>query len=610
MDLFPFPKIRNGQREFLSDVRCVLSEGKNLIAHAPTGIGKTVAVLAPSLEYALQEGKTVIFLTPKQSQHKIAIETLKLIKDYSKVDFCAVDIISKQNMCPRSVSKEHFAFFNEFCKIEQKTKSCSYFRRHDPDIANKIIENVLHVEELCDLCSKGGVCPHRTALDVGESADIIICDYNYIFSKISETILPRIGKSLENLVIIVDEAHNLPDRIRSQLSDILTLNDIVDASSEIRNLDRILYRHLTDIGRLFDTLIKKVPKNSETNIDRSYIINEIEKILKSRLDPIGYEEFVDDLRASSIKSQARNIMDVAEFFDGWATKEMCSRIFKNDNFPNLSYKLLDPSALSEEILSNASSVIMMSGTLYPMEMYAEVLGADPRRTLLREYKSPFPQKNRLILVTEELTTRYAERGKSMYGRIADKISEILKRVNGSAAVFFPSYAFMQSVISRLPAKTKRQILIEQRDMNKEQKNGLYSLLKSSGGVLFGVQAGSLSEGFDYENNILEVVIVVGVPLGPPTLDVKNLMGYYVNKFGREKGKCYGYVYPAMNRALQAAGRGIRSEKDIGIIVLMDYRFQFRPYTDCFPKDYNVKLTDEVEKLCSEFMQFHLIHGKN
>ena len=610
MDLFPFPKIRNGQKEFLSDVRDVLFEGKNLIAHAPTGIGKTVASLSPSLEYALENKKTVIFLTPKQSQHKIAVETLKLIKNTSKTDFVVIDVISKQDMCPRSVSKERYAFFNEFCKIEQKTKNCSYFRRHDVEVVNKISENVLHVEELCNICVKNGVCPHRTALDVGENADIIICDYNYIFSKISETILPRIKKSLENLIIIVDEAHNLPERIRNQLSDILTQNDLSEASSEIRTIEPTLYRHLNDFSGVFKSLIKKTPKNSEIRVERDSIIKEVEKILKSRFNPISYEEFVDDLRTVSVESEAWHAMEVSEFLDGWATKERCSRIFTNSDFPNLSYKLLDPSILSEKIISNAHSTIMMSGTLYPMEMYSEVLGANPNRTLLKEYESPFPKENRLIMVTEELTTRYRERGQLMYERIAYKISKIfneIDEINGNAAVFFPSYALMQSIISELPLKMKRRILIEKRNMSKAEKNGLYKILMDSGGFLFGVQAGSLSEGFDYEDNILTAVIVVGVPLGPPTLDVKNLVGYYVNKFGREKGNCYGYLYPAMSRALQAAGRGIRSESDIGIIVFMDYRFQFRPYSDCFPSDYNVMLTDESEKLCAKFLKHHLIH---
>ncbi|MDY6865695.1 MAG: ATP-dependent DNA helicase [Halobacteriota archaeon] len=605
-ELFPFPRVRSGQREFITDVWDVLSDNGHLIAHAPTGIGKTVAVLAPALEYALLNDKTIVFLTPKQSQHKIAIETLKMIKSATDIDFVAVDIISKQDMCPRNISKEHHSFFTEFCKIEQKTRSCRFFRRYDQDIVNEIKENVLHVEELCEICTDGGVCPHRTALDVGEDADIIICDYNYIFSKMSDTILTRIGKSVEDLIIIVDEAHNLPDRIRDQLSNTLTQNDITEASSEMRNLDRTLYRHLTDLRGFFNNLSSKVEFNSEKNIEREYVEGEVEKILKSRFDPISYEEFIEDLRVTGVSSKKEcwHVMEVSDFLEGWITKEDCSRIFTNDEFPKLSYKLLDPSVLSTDILDRSHSTIMMSGTLYPMEMYAEVLGAEPGRTLLREYDSPFPKENRLIVVTRDLTTRYSERGSSMYKRIADTIYKTLKDSTGNAAVFFPSYSLMGTIISHIPPKLRKEIIVEERGMKKEQKNALYELLRDNGGVLFGVQAGSLSEGIDYEENILTTVIVVGVPLGPPTLYTKNLLGYYKKKFGRDKGRCYGYVYPAMNRALQAAGRGIRSEDDIGVIVLMDYRFRTKPYTDCFPTDYNIQFTSDVERLCSEFLRSH------
>jgi Rad3-related DNA helicase len=99
---FPFPSIREGQREFMEDVKQAVEGGNILAAHAPTGIGKTVAVLVPALQYAIQNDKTVFFLTSKRSQHKIAIDTLRLIKEHAKLNFVVVDIISKQSMCPRA----------------------------------------------------------------------------------------------------------------------------------------------------------------------------------------------------------------------------------------------------------------------------------------------------------------------------------------------------------------------------------------------------------------------------------------------------------------------------------------------------------------------------
>jgi DNA excision repair protein ERCC-2 len=601
-DLFPFKEIRSGQREFLNDVQRTVEEGKILIAHAPTGIGKTAAALAPTLKYGMEHDKIVLFLTSKQSQHKIAVDTLKLMRRMR--DFTVVDVISKQDMCPRRIAKEHPAVFNEICKIEQKTRSCGYFLRHDDDVIDEITKRVLHVEELMDLCKNRGMCPHKTALDVAKYADVMVCDYNYIFSDLSETILQKIGRSLHDIIIIVDEAHNLPERIRNNLNDELSLWTLKEAESEIRHSPS-LYHYIKEMDSFFQNFASKM-KEEEINVEMESFVDGVNRILRSELNPIEYEDFVKELKevAVEIEEEGEHVMGIAEFLDGWNSTNECSRIFSNRDRPKLSFKLLDPSILSSDILALAHSTIMMSGTLYPMEMYAALLGVNPERMILRAYDSPFPQENRLIAITKELTTRYVERTESMYMKMANEISEIEKdvNVNGNIAVFFPSYALMESIMSYLPPSRRR--IIERREMSKKQKNRLYERLKNDGGMLLGVQAGSLSEGLDYEDNLLSVIIVVGLPLSPPTLEVNNTTDYYIKKFGGNIGRCYGYVYPAVNKALQAAGRGIRNENDICAIILMDYRFQFSPYKDCFPPDYEVRVTNDASELCGSFFDAH------
>jgi DNA excision repair protein ERCC-2 len=250
----------------------------------------------------------------------------------------------------------------------------------------------------------------------------------------------------------------------------------------------------------------------------------------------------------------------------------------------------------------------MSGTLCPTEMYAEVLGAAPdkikrREIILREYSSPFPKENRLIVVTKGLTTKYTERGEEMYTKVASKIGEVAKYVRGGMAVFFPSYALLKSISSYLPDEVKRRAIVERREMKKEEKNRLYESLRDDyEGILLAVQGGSFSEGMDYESNTLKAIIVVGLPLSPPTLEVKTIEGYYVGKYGQEKGRLYGYLYPAITKVLQAAGRGIRSEHDRCIIVLMDYRFTQYPYKNCLPPDFGTILTDRAEKHCKAFFK--------
>jgi DNA excision repair protein ERCC-2 len=248
----------------------------------------------------------------------------------------------------------------------------------------------------------------------------------------------------------------------------------------------------------------------------------------------------------------------------------------------------------------------MSGTLCPAEMYADVLGATPDRLkgkelVLREYRSPFPEENRRIVVTPELTTKYTERGEAMYRKLAVKISEVARAVGGGMAVFFPSYELLNQIASFLPPDVRGRAMVERREMGKEEKNQLYQRLRQSAqGILLAVQGGSLSEGMDYEANILKAIIVVGLPLSPPTLEVKTIEEYYTQRYGAKKGRLYGYLYPAITKVLQAAGRGIRSEQDRCIIVLMDYRFAQTPYKNCLPSDFTVTVTDKAEVLCQQF----------
>ena len=629
--LFPFPSIREGQREFMEDVKDAVEGGKILVAHAPTGIGKTVATLVPALQYAVENGKTIFFLTSKRSQHKIAIDTLRLIKDHAKREFTTVDITSKQSMCPRTkpIHREFYFLFNEFCRSEQKNKRCRYFMKQDEEVLRRIKSEIMHVEQLCNWCTKRGVCPYKVALEAAGSADVLVCDYNYLFSTdITERVLEKIEKGLEDIIVIVDEAHNLPDRIRSNLSSELRMNTVTGVARDLRRRDREMQGNLMGLESIFKKLAMGASKENkdEMKVDRDFLVDEMAKVLgRGRIEAMSYDDFVNSLRgiAEDLETSGsrttddvryknemlqRDILSVADFLDGWSTRENCVRIFSltQKDYPRLYFKLLDPSVISEPIFAKAHSTILMSGTLCPTEMYADVLGASPARIkgkeiVLHEYQSPFPSENRMIVVTKALTTKYTKRGEEMYRQMAGKIGEVAKYVKGGMAVFFPSYALLKSVAAYLPDALRGRVMIERREMGKAEKNSLYEMLRDdTDGILLAVQGGSFSEGMDYESNTLKAIIVVGLPLSPPTLEVKMIEGYYVRKYGAEIGRNYGYLYPAITKVLQAAGRGIRSEQDRCIIVLMDYRFAQYPYKKCLPSDFNETYTSRSEEYCKTF----------
>lgn len=610
MALFPFPSVRSGQREFLKDARDSVSSGMHLIAHAPTGIGKTAAALTAALEYGMKRGMLTLFLTSRQSQHRIAIETLRLMKEQSKEEIVVVDIIAKQSMCPRGEALRLFpGEFHEFCGIEQRSRRCRYATGDNDGLIENLMHEILHVDSLIRLATDSGVCPYKAALELGEVADVIVCDYNYLFSPVEDTILARLGRGLDELIVIVDEAHNLPDRIRDQLSGSITEFDLKDAIKEAKKLkgdaNPRLNHHLKGMTRIFDALGKKAPRRGEITLSKEDLLDRLDNILKERLDPLSIDEFLELLAGAGreiLKEGAYRsaLSEIAAFLEGWSeTTDASVRIFENQERPSISHKLLDPSILSREIFDQIHSSVLMSGTLYP-EMTRDLLGIEEGRSILTSYQSPFPKKNRLIVAVPGITTLYSKRDETMYRKIGDRISTVAALIPGNLAVFFPSYMIMESVIPYL--NSKKRIIREDRGMRKEDKDKVYDLLLSlkeqGSGILTGVMGGSFAEGIDYAANALDGVVVVGVPLSPPSIEVKSLIEYYNRKFGR--GNLYGYTYPAMNRVLQAAGRCIRSEDDRGVIVLMDDRFGMRKYLDCFPSDFRVIITDEWEEMIEEF----------
>jgi len=255
----------------------------------------------------------------------------------------------------------------------------------------------------------------------------------------------------------------------------------------------------------------------------------------------------------------------------------------------LSHRCLDPSIAAKAVIEKSHCTILMSGTLTPTAMYADILGF-PKKTVQRELPSPFPVSNKISLIVPNATTRYSQRTEGQYMRISDICANITNAIPGCSAIFFPSYALRDAVAKHFSTACKKTVFMEDSSATKEDRQDLlkrFESYKDHGAVLLGVAAGSFGEGIDLPG-ILKSVIVVGIPLDRPNLETKELIQYYDRKFG--KGWEYGYVLPAITKTLQNAGRCIRSETDRGVLVFLDERYAQPMYSRCFPKDWNPKVT--------------------
>ncbi len=609
---FPFEKVREKQKDFINDVENIVKNKKHLIAHAPTGLGKTVAVLAPVVQYAIENKKSVFFLTPKHTQHQIAIDTLKMIKNKSEEKFISTDIIGKKWLCSvAGVEDLTSSEFTEYCKAVVKDERCKYYnntRTKSHTLTKTGLEMLdefkvlqpLHAEEAKSHC--GELCTYEVLMELAKKSSVIIADYFHIFSPVRMNTLMRTGKQMEDCIIIVDEAHNLPERVRDVMSSSLTSFTINKAKKEAKNFgftDAVSI--LSDLSQIISDI---KPDEQEKLVSKSFLIDKIE----NKIDKI--EKVIEELSLASdqIKEEKKKsfVWSAAKFLQSWIGEDIGhTRILRNNvaqsgkQYMSLIYRCLDPSVYTKDILNEAHSVILMSGTLYPMEMYRDILGFEKERTETKMYESPFPKANRLNIIVTDTTTKYSKRSEETYEKIANHVKNCCDSIPGNVAVFYPSYYFRDSICRNL--KLKKQILYEDQKANKSERRDLYNKFIAAheiGAVLMGVQAGSFSEGIDLPGNLLNGVVIVGIPLDKPNIETKALIDYYDHKYGR--GWDYGYIYPAMIRSIQAAGRCIRTEKDRGVCIFIDERFSWANYSKVFPVDFSVIKSNNPEEEIKRF----------
>lgn len=615
--LFPYETIRSFQNEMIETISKAIEEKKNTVIHAPTGLGKTAASIAPALKKAIAENKTVFFLTSKNTQHRIAIETLQAIKKRHKIDIKATDIVGKKWMCIQpGVSLLGTGEFMEYCKAMREDKKCPYYEglknkeKLTPETKvalNELnIKSPLMVEDIVDIGADHELCPYELAMLLSKESQVIVADYYYLFHPgIRETFLKKNAKNLQDSIIIIDEGHNLPDRIKNLASSNLSTIILKRAISEAKKFNK------PDLLTIFERLKSLLRQVVPTDKDEDYFTQE--RFINAVNNHVDYNELIKECHkaSDSIREEQKfsAIGSIANFLDAWlGNDEGFTRIIskqKGQREENiiLSYKCLDPSIIAKEVIEQAHSTIIMSGTLTPTKMFSELLGF-PKETILSELPSPFPKENRLNLIVAKTSTKFTSRSEDQYKEIAKVVTDIINDTPGNSAVFFPSY-YMKEKVDLYLNKIEKTVFHELREMSKIEKDEMiekFKTYKQTGASLLAVVGGSYGEGIDLPGDELKTVVVVGLPLGRPNLETEALIKYYDEKF--RNGWDYGYVFPAFNKIIQNAGRAIRSETDRGVIVFLDERYTLPRYYRCFPDSWDVKVSvnryrEKIQKFFDE-----------
>lgn len=563
---FPYTP-REPQRLLMRTVENALKTGRHAVIEAPTGTGKTVAVLHSVLTYSLPRGLRLLYLTRTNSQQT------QVILEAEMLGVKAIGLEGRRHLCPLVRKMEALRDgtpeeLSKFCGKARKDGICG-FERREMDVFNMTPQAVY------DEAISRGICPYECLKSAARHAHVVVAPYIFLFHPVvRERFIEWVNAPLSRCIIVVDEAHNLPDYLRSLMSAELSVRTLETAQREAARYGYYTAGddfpvNIPDLLEIVEDCIYSVAGDEERPIEYEFNALLLERLGMSGGGLLKYMGALEDIGSAVRERRLEEeglwrsyIGAVASFLRAWFSDFDGVRSV-DPRGPRLRMLNLDPSPLSSVLLEGRSSV-SVSGTLTPLAEYVEVLGLPPDTETLTA-GSPYPAENLLIIYDDTVTTRYAERTEEMLDRIAGKVYEILKNVKRNAMVVFPSHFLLREIRSRLPM----EVLSDPGEGCSAALMDVVERFRREGGVLFTVFGGRVAEGMDFPGKQLELLVLVGIPYPAATPLQRAIKNYYDARFGR--GWAHAYEYPALRRIRQAIGRLIRSETDRGVAIILDHR---------------------------------------
>ena len=595
---FPFP-YREGQREIVSGVYHTVSSKKTLFVQAPTGVGKTMSAIFPSVR-AIGEGKgeTLFYLTAKTITGTVAWEAFHTLRE-NGLKFKVTAITAKEKLC----------FLDS---PECTPEKCPYAKGHFDRVNDAVYElwtteEVYSREVIRAHAEKWQVCPFEMCLDLSVWVDGVICDYNYAFDP--NVHLKRFfGENISgDYIFLIDEAHNLVERGREMYSAEISRQTLFTLRKKIRkhfpNLARALDKASRQMLELEEDL--KASQNPYQVLSNPGVLPVTFLTISGELEEILEEKNLEEeLRKEILEFYfvVRDFLNVSELVD--ENYVVYTECFGENDF-RLRLFCVNPAANLSEYLKKGRSAVFFSATLFPMLYYRELLTTETDAYGIY-VQSPFSAKNRRILIGSDVSSRYTRRNHTEYRKIAEYISRCVWQRQGNYMVFFPSYRLMEDVYQVYEEEFSVdwvRCIRQNSDMTEREREEFLEEFQSREGTLVGfcVLGGIFSEGVDLTGESLIGAIIVGTGLPQIGSEREILKEYYDRK--KQSGFDYAYRYPGMNKVLQAAGRVIRTKEDRGVILLLDDRFLGRDYGEIFPREWKDRSScrlNTVEEAVSRF----------
>lgn len=601
---FPFEGgAREGQRDFIVGAFQAIKTHTRLLVEAPTGTGKTMASLYPSLK-SLGQGDCdkIFYFTGKTTTALAALNAIDIMRDQIP-SLRSIHITSKERSC---------VSFGIGKRRKCTAKHCAVTRGYFDKINSALLELLnsyrTYTKDIIDtVAKKYSVCPYELSLELSEWCELIVCDYNYLFDPNAYFRRYFEGTPNASYVFLVDEAHNLPDRAREMYSATLLRSDFVRLSQKY-STNKTMMQPCEDILHKFDELFElaMTEKVVENDITRGFYINsQLPNDISNEFFEFSnaakklFSRDIDDDELHDAYMNVKKFLTVCELFD----KRYTMYIETEGEELKLRLLCLDPSSLLDSAMKKGISTILFSATLTPLEYFSDVLGCQRGSSL--SLASPFDKKNLCLVGVANVSTRYEDRQKSA-STVANIIRAAIAGRGGNYIVYFPSYSYLSEVMEEFTKRyPKINVTCQKRSMSEHAKaEFLASFDAKKEGTLVGfcVMGGSFSEGIDLRGERLIGAVIVGVGLPTISSELNIIKEHFDNT--RETGYAYAYTYPGMNKVLQAAGRVIRSEDEKGIVFLVDDRFASPEYRAIMPEYWShIKFIDNAKGLLSEVTEF-------
>lgn len=593
---FPYSSVREGQRDFMEELYRCIHKRRRLLVSAPTGIGKTMSAVYPSLR-AVGDGSAdrVFYFTAKTVTGNAALDAIRLLGKQAP-DLRCIRITAKERVCPIRRQDKEIVTNCRLCSYCGFFEGVSYEERRDRALLELLQGgNIYDTEQIEKTAEKYHLCRYELSLDLSEYCEMIVCDYGYLFDPRVQFRRYFAEDRGEKYVFLIDEAHNLPDRAREMYSAEISRSAFARFAQTVKAAlpdDRPLHDACDVMEAMFDGVDALCAENADVRDEDGGIrgcvlektvpdfIPQAAARLRAVCDEYIRRDYDNALPLfGDMRSTLLRLADAVlladehfSFYAECAGGETVCRVL-----------CLDPSALLHQALSRGVSAALFSATLSPMEYYADVCGSPDALRL--DLASPYEMDNLCLVTVDTVSTRFSQR-KSSVADVAELIAAVTESREGNYIVYFSSYDYMEAVCRRyLRLSPGGSTIMQKRGMSLGERDRFlraFARAEARGESLtaFCVLGGIFSEGIDLRGERLIGSIIVGLGL-PGLSSERNILTEYYDRT-REEGNAYAYTYPAMNKILQAAGRVIRSEDDRGVVVLIDDRYADPAIRRLFP----------------------------